>query len=75
MPFNRDQLRTLAEVLRYTRDHELTCDEWLAAVPAYLEAGPDERAADAFRLVREHLDLCPECREEVELLLAALRTE
>lgn len=75
MSLNRDQIRTLADVLGRTREHELTCDEWLAEVPAYLEAGPNERDAAAFRFVREHLGLCPDCREEVELLLAALSSK
>lgn len=73
MTLSREQLRALADALRYTRDLELTCDEWLAEVPGYLESAPDEQAGEAFRLVREHLQLCPECREVFEFLLTALK--
>jgi predicted anti-sigma-YlaC factor YlaD len=32
----------------------------------------DEDPAHLFPLVQRHLDMCPECREEFEALLAAL---
>lgn len=72
MTLNVEQTRALLEALRLTRDHELSCDEWLEEISTYLEANPAERACDAFRLVREHLDLCPDCREEIKLMIKAL---
>lgn len=73
-PFTDEDLRVLAGVLRLTRPDELTCDEWLDRVGAYAEAraagGPPPAGAE---LIDHHLEICPECREEFEALLAALR--
>ena len=53
---------------------ELACGECYARVDRFAEmelAGLD--AADALPLVEEHLRGCPECLEEFECLVAALR--
>ncbi|MBY0456206.1 MAG: hypothetical protein K2V38_02595 [Gemmataceae bacterium] len=69
-----DQLRDLAGVLLKTRPHELTCDEWLDHVAGYADAILAGRLPpDGAEMVAHHLDLCPECREEYDALLAALR--
>lgn len=73
MTLTNDQVDALLEALRHTHDHELACDEWLAVLPEFLEALPDEKASEGYRLVREHLELCPECREEMTLILTALQ--
>ncbi len=73
MNMTPEQIRALMSSLQFTKDYELTCDEWLAELPGYLDATPAEQAGDAFRLVREHLDICPECREEIALVFDAVR--
>ncbi len=72
MSMTPEQMRALFSALQFTKDHELTCDEWLAALPGYLDATPAEQTGEAFRLVREHLDLCPECRDEIAVVIDAL---
>lgn len=73
-PLTADQLRALSGILVNTHPHELTCDEWVDHVAGYAEAvaagTPPPTGAD---LVEQHVALCPECREEFEAFLAALR--
>ena len=67
-------LRDLVGVLLKTRSDELTCDEWLDHVGSYAEAAAaGSPAPEGSDRVAHHLSLCPECREEFEALLAALR--
>ncbi len=72
--FTTDQLKDLAGVLLKTRPAELTCDEWLNEVAPYAEAvlAGNRPPANA-SCVEHHLDICPECKEEYEALLATLR--
>ena len=72
MSLTPEQARALLAALRFTKDRELTCDEWLAELPGYLDSTPAGRSGEAFRLVREHLDLCPECREEIAVVIEAV---
>ena len=72
MSMNPEQVQALLACLQFTKDKELTCDEWLAELPAYLDATPAEQAGESFQLVREHVDLCPECREELAAVVEAL---
>ena len=71
MSLTPDQIRAMLSPLQFTKDQELTCDEWLAELPSYLDATPAEQAGEAFRLVREHLDVCPECRDEIAVVIDA----
>jgi hypothetical protein len=70
-----EQVRDLAGVLLATRPDELTCDEWLDRIGAYAEATAAGRPVppNSERL-EHHLAICPECREEFDALVAALRT-
>ncbi|MBX9787813.1 MAG: hypothetical protein K2Y37_02765 [Pirellulales bacterium] len=72
MTLSHEQVRTLLVSLRFTRDRELTCDEWLEDLSTYLEATPTEKLGETFQLVREHLDLCSDCREEIAMMVMAL---
>jgi predicted anti-sigma-YlaC factor YlaD len=57
-----------------TQEAEIGCDECFDEVDRFIEmelSGLD--AAQAMPLVQEHLEICGECREEFEALLAALR--
>jgi hypothetical protein len=72
MSLNAEQIRTLFTALHFTKDHELTCDEWLAELPEYLDSTPTDQASERFRLVREHLALCPECSEELSVVIDTL---
>jgi len=69
-----EQIRELAGVLLVTRPDELTCDEWLDRIGAYAEATVAGRPVppNSERL-EYHLAICPECKEEFDALVAALR--
>jgi len=57
-------------VLEQVREEELTCIEIHAKLDEYVELEiKKEDAAHIMPLIREHLDLCPECWEEYEALL------
>ncbi len=71
---DRDELNKLVQALSMTQEEEIGCDECLEEVDRFVEmelAGLDAEAA--MPLVRDHLRMCGECREEFEALLAALR--
>lgn len=76
MPLTRDEAGSLFDAIAETRDDEIGCDTCLAHVAAYAEQALAGLAPnDAARRVREHLAVCPECREEYEALLRALDAE
>jgi hypothetical protein len=57
-------------VLEETDDEELSCDEIFNKLDEYVEREVDKKdAAHLMPLIREHLDLCPDCCEEYEALL------
>ena len=59
-----------------TSEDEIDCDECFRQLDRFAElylAGKD--AAQAIPLVQQHLDRCPDCREEFEALLRALEQE
>jgi len=61
-----DFLRTLEAA----RKEELTCKEIHSKLDEYVETQVASKdAARIMPLIREHLDLCPECCEEYEALL------
>jgi hypothetical protein len=63
-------LRELAE----TREEEIGCDECFEQVDRFIEMELSGlSAAEAMPLVQLHLETCPECHEEFEALLRALR--
>jgi len=56
-------------VLEATDDEELSCDEIYEKLDEYVEREVDKKdAAHIMPLIREHLDLCPDCCEEYETL-------
>jgi hypothetical protein len=74
MALKLEEVRSLVQATLATRPAEIGCDDCLAQVAAYAErelAGLP--ASAALRLVEEHVGNCPECREEYEALLTALR--
>ena len=69
-----EKYRDLARFILETRPEELTCDEWLDRVGAYAEAALEGRPVPpSLDLVRQHMELCPDCAEEFRALLEALR--
>jgi hypothetical protein len=74
MKLDPEKYRDLAGFLLKTRPDEMTCDEWIDRVGEYSErilAGqPIPSRLDE---VVRHIDLCPECAEEFQAILTALR--
>jgi hypothetical protein len=67
------EVRDLLEASLATRDVEIGCDDCLMQVASYYEmelAGKE--VPEALRLVREHLEICPDCHEEYQALLSAM---
>ncbi|MEO0478036.1 MAG: hypothetical protein AAF196_01015 [Planctomycetota bacterium] len=73
MKITAEELATLLELLGITEDHEVNCEEFLSLLPGYLERLRDKQElAREHRIVKQHLTICPECREEYEGLKDAV---
>jgi len=60
-------------VLENARDEELSCVEMYARLDEFVELEVQSKDAGKITpLVREHLDMCPDCCEEYEALLSVL---
>jgi hypothetical protein len=73
--FDRYVFKALIEEIAEVREEEISCDECFEQVDRFIEVELSGlNAAQAMPLVREHLKICGECREEFEALLMALQT-
>jgi len=69
-PMMAKMLRSLA----MTEEHEISCDAVFAVLDEFAEAVlRGEDVLIFMPLVRQHLDMCPDCREEYETLLRMLQ--
>jgi len=60
-------------ILEGVREEEIPCSEIYAKLDEYVEREVSKKdAAQLMPLIREHLDVCPECCEEYEALLSVL---
>lgn len=67
------QLAELARLLAATAPEELDCDAFLHHMAAFAERhGGAAGAPDLLRALRQHMEVCPECKEEFEALLRAV---
>ena len=74
--FNQDIFRMLLREIAETREVEIGCDECFEQVDRFVEMELSGlNTSQAMPLVREHLEICGECREEFEALLLALGAE
>ncbi|MGE5375612.1 MAG: anti-sigma factor family protein [Bacteroidota bacterium] len=63
----------IMRVLETMPDEEITCEDLYARLDEYVEREMDQKdAAQIMPILREHLDVCPECCEEYEALLDVL---
>jgi hypothetical protein len=63
----------LLHVLESVQEEGCSCDEVFSKIDEYVEHEVGKKdAEDLMPLVREHLDLCPDCCEEYEALLDVL---
>ena len=66
-------LRKLLQAVEQTQEVEYSCEEVYHLLDQYTEAVQrGEDAAQVMPLVKHHLDMCPDCREEFEALLSVL---
>lgn len=71
----QDHLVDLMHRLETTLDNAYSCEEAFALLDEYVEMVADaEEAERLMPLVKNHLDLCPDCRDEFEVLLHILKT-
>ncbi len=60
--------------LAMTEENEISCDDVYAVLDEFAEAvNRGENPLLFMPLVRRHLDMCPDCREEYEALLRMLQ--
>lgn len=73
MALNHEQVERLLTMIRQTRDSELTCPECLDQLDIYAQSTFDGLPlAGALKQVQEHLEACPFCSEEYQLVLETL---
>lgn len=72
---NQDNLVELMHHLEHTLDNAYSCEEVFALLDEYVElVASDEEAKRLMPLVKNHLEMCPDCRHAFEILLHVLKT-
>jgi hypothetical protein len=76
MALTPEQVERLSQVIHQTQDQEIDCDDFVRHLAAWSErminGGSIDEATDE---VRGHLSICPECREEFQVLIEVLSGE
>ena len=73
MTLSKEQIKTLIDVIAATREQEVDCDGCLAALAEFAEADlAGKSLPEALGIIKAHLDICGECREEYAALRAGL---
>lgn len=74
MPLNPEQVDRLLKMIQQTREEELTCPECLDELDKYTQSILDGIPLDGVLVrVREHLEACPCCTGQFELVLETLK--
>jgi predicted anti-sigma-YlaC factor YlaD len=74
MKLSSETVRKMMNAVKATRDQEMDCGHCHDELDRFIEMKiSGKNAAEALPLVQEHLDICPACREEYEVLLVALQ--
>ena len=67
-------MKVVLGMISHTQEKELTCDEVHVLIDQFAEMHMrGEDPTHMLPLVQQHLDMCPDCREEYEALVEALR--
>jgi hypothetical protein len=70
MRLRDEQVRSLLNVSRQTRDREIDCDEFLSLMAEYAEIRVEGRAVpEGLEGASEHERICASCREELAALV------
>jgi hypothetical protein len=76
---NEAQLKALSKILACTAEEEINCHAFIESLGEYVESGGtidgDEDLRERLAMVRQHMDVCPPCREEYEAVVRALGLE
>ena len=76
MKLSKQEALKLLQLVGMTEQREIDCTEFMHRVAGYLERlGPDGTPPPGYEDVVHHLRLCPECTEEFEALIRALRDD
>ena len=74
MGINANQLVDLVKMLRQTHEVELGCPECLEELDRYVQNILDRTPIEGVLYrVREHLEACPFCNEEFNLVLETIK--
>ena len=69
-------MMNVLEMISHTQNREILCNEVHALIDQFAEMKMrGEDPTHLMPLVQQHLDMCPDCREEYEALMEALRIE
>lgn len=64
-----EMMKKMLTMLSNTQDIELTCDEVFAVLDQFAElAAQGEDVSQLMPLVKQHLDMCPDCQDEYRVL-------
>jgi hypothetical protein len=70
---NTGDLKNILTAIFSTSEQELGCDECFRFIPAYTELTlSGQSPINTYPLVDQHLNRCPDCKEEYHALLVAL---
>ena len=76
MQASKENLEKLMQSLAHTQEQELDCDEVFELMDLYTEAiNSGKELTEVLPLVRQHLEICKCCNEEIEALLRILERE
>jgi hypothetical protein len=71
----QEELKAMLRKIGQSQEIELTCGEVFDLLDQYAEmAANGEDVIKLMPLVRQHLDMCADCREEFEALLKVLQS-
>ena len=74
MALNADAIKSIVKFSLVAPERSIGCYECLDQIDCYVETVLDgKELSEALQLVEIHLKDCPECKEEFEALLTALR--
>jgi hypothetical protein len=74
MALNREQVDRLLSMIKKTREVEMTCPECLDELDWYVQSDFDGAPIEGvLARVREHLEACPCCSMQLNLVLETLK--
>lgn len=71
---NSNVIQKLMHMIENTREEEYSCEETYAVLDEFVELAVNkEDAAALMPLVKRHIDMCVDCRDEYEALMRTLQ--